>query len=211
MEEVNTKNRIYGYARVSSVGQNLDRQLDALSKYVAKENIVIDKATGANFERPGYQALKGALGLRTGDTLIITSLDRLGRNKEQIKQELIWMHDTGIRLKILDLPTSLIEVPAEQNWIVEMINNIILEVISSISEQERLTLRKRQREGIEAAKRRGKHMGRPRLQMPKKFPEVYEEWKAGKITAKAAMKQLEMPSTSFYRMARLHEENQKVR
>ena len=96
--------------------------------------------------------MKGALGLRKGDTLVITSLDRLSRNKENIKQELQWFHDHGIRLKILDLPTSMIEVPSGQEWILDMITNILVEVLASIAEQERLTIRKRQREGIDAAK-----------------------------------------------------------
>ena len=97
--------------------------------------------------------MKGALGLRKGDTLVITSLDRLSRNKENIKQELQWFHDHGIRLKILDLPTSMIEVPSGQEWILDMITNILVEVLASIAEQERITIRKRQREGIYAYRR----------------------------------------------------------
>ena len=82
--------RILGYARVSSTGQNLDRQIVELKKYVPEDNIVVDKASGKNLDRPGYQALKGALGLRKGDVLVIKSLDRLSRNKREIKQELEW-------------------------------------------------------------------------------------------------------------------------
>lgn len=115
--------RIVGYARVSSKEQNLDRQLIELKKYVPEENIVVDKQSGKDLERPGYQALKGALGLRSGDTLYIESLDRLSRNKEDIKRELEWFRKNGIRLMILDLPTSMIQVPDGQEWIVEMINN----------------------------------------------------------------------------------------
>lgn len=197
--------RIFGYARVSSKEQNLDRQIDALKEYVPAENILTDKASGKDLDRPSYQALKGALGLRAGDTLVITSLDRLSRNKENIRQELQWFHENHIRLKILDLPTSLIEVPEGQEWIISMINNILIEVLSSMAEHERLTIRKRQREGIEAAKRKGKHLGRPKMVIPDEFPVVYEKWKSGKCTAKAAMQKLGMASTSFYRAVKLYE------
>ena len=116
--------RIFGYARVSSKEQNLDRQIEALSKLVPDERILTDKASGKNLNRPSYQALKSPLGLRKGDTLIITSLDRLSRNKEEIKQELQWFQEKKIRLKILDLPTSLIEISEGQQWILDMIQNI---------------------------------------------------------------------------------------
>ena len=151
--------RVFGYARVSSREQNLDRQISALKKYVNEQNILTDKSSGKDLDRPAYQALKGALGLREGDTLIITSLDRLSRNKEDIKNELQWFQKKKVRLKILDLPTSLIEVPDGQQWIIEMIQNILIEVLSSIAEQERLTIRRRQKEGIEAAKAKGKYLG----------------------------------------------------
>lgn len=131
--------KIMGYARVSSKEQNLDRQILQLKKYVEEENIIVDKASGKNLERPGYQALKGVLGLRQGDTLVITSLDRLSRSKTDIKQELQWFKEQGIRLMILDLPTSLIEIPEGQEWIRDMIENILIEVLSSIAEQERKT------------------------------------------------------------------------
>lgn len=197
--------RVFGYARVSSKEQNLDRQIDALKEYVQQENILMDKASGKDIERSAYQALKGALGLRAGDTLVITSLDRLSRNKEHIKQELQWFHENDIRLKILDLPTSLIEVPQGQEWIISMINNILIEVLSSMAEQERITIKKRQREGIEAAKKKGKHLGRPKLVVPEEFPRVYEKWKNGACTAKTAMKQLSMSSSSFYRTVKEYE------
>ncbi len=98
--------KIYGYARVSSKEQNLDRQMMALQKYVPEGNILVDKESGKDFHRAGYQALKGALGLRQGDTLYITSLDRLSRDKGDIKSELTWFKNSGIRLIVLDLPTE---------------------------------------------------------------------------------------------------------
>lgn len=196
---------VYGYARVSSTEQNLDRQILALEKYISRENIVTDKASGKDTERDGYQALKGRFGLREGDTLYITSLDRLSRNKEDIKKELRWFQEKKVRVKILDLPTSLIDVPEGQEWILEMVENILIEVLSSIAEQERLTIRKRQREGIEAARRKGKHLGRPRLQIPDDFEEVYKRWKEKELTAKKAAELLGMSRTHFYRQVKRYE------
>ncbi len=195
----------YGYARVSSKEQNMDRQLLELSKYVPRENILTDKASGKDFERESYKALKGALGLRKGDVLYVTSLDRLSRNKEGLKKELAWFKDNEITVRILDLPTTLIEVPEGQEWIREMITNILLEVLSSMAEQERLTIRKRQAEGIAAAKAKGKHLGRPKLKMPDAFPMYYSEWKAGRITARQAMRALDVCSSSFYKLVKLYE------
>ena len=198
--------RIFGYARVSSAEQNLDRQLIELQKYVPKENLIVDKASGKNLERMGYIALKGPLGLREGDTLYVTSIDRLSRNKQHIKEELEWFKKKNVRLKILDLPTSLITVPEGQEWILDMITNILIEVLASIAEQERLTIRKRQSEGIAAAKSKGKHLGRPKIVCPAEFCDVYKNWKSGNITAKEAMKQLKLSSSSFYRMVAKYEQ-----
>ena len=198
--------RVFGYARVSSKEQNLDRQISQLEEFVIAENILVDKASGKDLERKSYQALKGALGLRQGDTLYITSLDRLSRSKEDIKQELEWFKQNGVRLKILDLPTSLIEVPKGQEWILDMVTNVLVEVLASIAEQERITIRKRQREGIEAAKKRGKHLGRPKVMIPENFSIVYADWKNGVIKAKEAMKKLGLTSSTFYRMVIMYEE-----
>ena len=197
--------KIYGYARVSSQEQNLDRQIIALKKYVPENNILVDKASGKDTDRPSYQALKGALGLREGDTLYVTSLDRLSRNKNDIKRELEWFKERKIRLMILDLPTSMIEVPEGQEWILDMITNILVEVLSSIAEQERITIRRRQREGIEAARAKGKHLGRPKIIIPKEFPNVYNDWKHGNYTAKFAMEQLGLKRSSFYRIVKKYE------
>lgn len=199
--------KIMAYARVSSKDQNLDRQIAALMKYVSEENIVIDKASGKNLDRPGYQALKGALGLRSGDILYITSLDRLSRNKSHIKTELQWFKDNGITIRILDLPTSLVEVPQGQEWIMDMITSILIEVLSSIAEQERITIHQRQAQGIASAKAKGKYLGRPRLEIPNGFSEIYELWKIKKqITAKDASIKLGVPRSSFYKLVKKYEE-----
>lgn len=197
--------KIYGYARVSSKDQNLSRQMLALKKYVPEENIIVDKESGKNLEREGYRALKGTLGLRSGDVLYITSLDRLSRSKEDIKHELEWYKEHKITLCVLDLPTSLIKVPDGQEWIKEMITNIIVEVLASMAEQERLTIKRRQAEGIAAAKAKGKHLGRPKIKVPNSFPDIYEKWKAGDITAVYAMKELNMKRSSFYKIVKQYE------
>lgn len=158
---------------------------------MSADNILTDKASGKDLERAAYQALKGTLGLRAGDTLVITSLDRLSRSKADIQKELQWFQKHQVRLKVLDLLTSLVEVPEGQEWIVEMINNILLEVLDSMAEQERIQIRKRQREGIEAARKKGKYLGRPKMRMPEDFPEVYVRWRAGEISAKSAMEVLQ--------------------
>ncbi len=191
--------RSFGYARVSSTGQNLDRQLAELRKYVPEENIVTDKMSGKDLERPGYQALKGSLGLRRGDTLYIKSLDRLSRSKADIKAELEWFQKQGIRLMVLDLPTTMIEVPEGQEWIIDMVTNILVEVLASIAEQERQTIRRRQREGIDAAKKRGKKFGRPRKEV-KDWDHVYYQWSQKKITAQKAASILKISRTQFYKL-----------
>lgn len=200
--------KIYGYARVSSKEQNLDRQILRLQEYVEKDQIIVDKESGATLQRPGYQALKSQLGLRAGDVLYICSLDRLSRNKNDLKNEIRWFQEHNIRLMILDLPTSMIQVPKGQEWVIQMVQNILIEVLASIAENERNTIRQRQREGIEAAKLKGKHLGRPRLNVPDDFPIIYNQWKEKQFTAKEAMKKLGMSSSSFYRTVRKYEKNE---
>lgn len=197
--------RTYYYARVSSKEQNLDRQIDAFIALGASErDIVTDKESGKNLERKGYQALKNAM-LRRGDTLVIKSLDRLSRSKADIKNELQYFKDNGIRLKVLDLPTTLMEYPEGQEWVFDMVNNILIEVLGTIAEQERENIRKRQAEGIEAAKANGKKLGRPALTFPDNWDCVYRSWKAGEITAKTAMEQTGTKRTSFYKLVGMME------
>lgn len=196
------KGRVFGYARVSSTEQHLDRQIQALSEYVSIDNIVTDKQSGKDLNRPGYQALKGHLGLRAGDILYIMSLDRLSRSKADIKGELQWFKEHDVRLMILDLPTSMIQVPEGQEWITEMINNILIEVLSSMAEQERMLIRKRQRQGIDAAKAKGKHLGRPYLELPKNSDYILELWKNQEIGTQEACNRLGVSKTSFYRIVK---------
>lgn len=139
------------YGRVSSKDQNLARQIEAFKRLGAKDDeIITDKESGKNFEREGYQALKSVMGLRRGDTLVVKELDRLGRNKADITSELQYWKNKGVRVKVIDLPTTMIDIPDGQEWILEMVNNILIEVLGTIAEQERLKIRSRQAEGIAA-------------------------------------------------------------
>lgn len=192
--------KTYGYARVSSKEQNLGRQLDTLIKYgVPERDIITDKASGKDFDRPGYIALKTRI-LRKGDTLIIKDLDRLGRNKQQIKEELEYYRQAGIRVKILNLPTTLADF-GENSWVLDMVNNILIEVLGTIAEQERLTIKARQAEGIAAARKKGKHLGRPKTNLPDNWDSVYKDWSDGIITATLATRKLGISRSTFYRFA----------
>ena len=192
--------RTYYYARVSSKEQNLARQLAAFEALGAEDrDIITDKESGKDLERKGYQALKSTI-LRRGDTLVIKSLDRLSRNKMDIRNELQYFKENGIRLRIIDLPTTMMELPEGQEWVFDMVNNILIEVLGTIAEQERITIRQRQREGIDAAKAKGKHFGRPPLVFPPNWNEVYAEWRSGSITAKVAMQKTGLKRTSFYKL-----------
>lgn len=194
--------KVYGYARVSTREQNLDRQIAALRQYVTDErDIITDKESGKDFDRTGYQYLRERL-IRPGDTLIVKSLDRLGRNKEQVMEELRHFRADGVRVKILDLPTTMIDLPDGQDWIVEMVNNILIEVLASIAEQERLTIRQRQAEGIAEAKKQGRLLGRKKTELPAEWKLVTGLWKSGSITAVQAMDRLGLKKSTFYRMVR---------
>lgn len=194
--------RTYYYARVSSKEQNLDRQLAAFVSLGASErDIITDKESGKDLNRSGYTALKTAM-LRSGDTLVVKSLDRLSRNKADIENELQYFKEHGIRLKVIDLPTTMMELPEGQAWVFDMVNNILIEVLGTIAEQERVTIRQRQQEGIRAAKAKGKHLGRPGLVVPENWEEVYSAWKNGEITAKVAMERTGLKRTSFYKLVK---------
>lgn len=195
-------NKIFYYARVSSREQNLDRQIEAFKKLGADEReIICDKESGKDFNRSGYQALKNAM-LRSGDTLVVKSLDRLSRNKCDIKNELQYFKDNNIRLKVIDLPTTMMDLPQGQEWVFDMVNNILIEVLGTIAEQERQTIRKRQREGIDTAKAKGKHLGRPKIDLPEEYDVVIDKWRNKEITARHAMKELGISKSSFYRLIR---------
>lgn len=206
-----------GYARVSSREQNLDRQVIALRQYVADDMIVTDKASGKDFNRPGYQSLKVGIGkLIKGDILYVKSLDRFSRNKEDAKKELQYFSELGVRVKILDIPSTMTDIAEGQEWILDMINNILIEVLTSIAENERITIRSRQAEGIAAmpvdkttgkkvSKKTGRCIGRPSIQFPENFAVYYDKWKQKEITAVNAMKNLGLKPNFFYKLVHLYE------
>ena len=200
------ESRTYYYARVSSKDQNLDRQIAAFKALGATErDIITDKESGKDLDRAGYQALKNTI-LRSGDTLVVKSLDRLSRNKTDIHNELRYFKENGIRVKVIDLPTTMMDLPEGQEWVFEMVNNILIEVLGTIAEQERATIKSRQAEGIKAAKEKGKKLGRPALTFPDNWNEVYASWKAGEITAKVAMERTNTKRTSFYKLVGMTEQ-----
>lgn len=182
--------------------QNLDRQIAAFVAMGAEEReIITDKESGKSLDRSGYQALKNVI-LRKGDTLAVKSLDRLSRNKTDIRNELQFFKDQGIRLKVIDLPTTMMDLPEGQSWVFEMVNNILIEVMGTIAEQERLTIKQRQAEGIAAAKAKGKRLGRPPMKKPENWEQVYGFWKRGEITARKAIEMLGMKTATFYKLVR---------
>ena len=193
-------NRTFGYARVSSREQHEDRQIEALTNYgVNRDNIIVDKCSGKDTEREGYQYLKKQM-LRNGDTLVIKELDRLSRSKSDIKQELEFFKCNGIHVKILDIPTTLTDFPPEQMWVMDMINAILIEVLGSIAENERLKIRRRQREGIDAAKKKDIKFGRPTLELPENLEIVMQAVEAKQITVSQALGQLHISRSSYYRL-----------
>lgn len=194
------ENLTFYYARVSSKDQNPDRQIQAFRELGADDRyIIIDYESGKDTNRQGYQALRNTM-LRKGDTLVVASLDRLSRSKADIRDELAYFRDSGIRVKILDLPTSLLDVPGGQEWVFDMVNNILIEVLGTIAEQERNTIRRRQEEGIAAARAKGKRFGRPETILPDNWDETISLWKGGEITAVEAMRRVGIKRTTFYKL-----------
>ena len=193
----------FGYARVSTTHQNTDRQIEALKEYgIDERDIIVDKQSGKDFNRVGYQSLKENM-LRSGDTLVVKELDRLGRNKQMIKEELEYFKANNIRVKILNIPTTLIDVDG-QSWVMEMVSNILIEVMSSIAEEERVKNHQRQSEGINAAKVKGVEFGRPKIHKPDNYESIMELVKCGEMKAVEAMKVLGVKKTSFYKLKKLY-------
>ena len=201
--------RRYFYGRVSSKDQNLDRQLESARKYKDVDRVFTDKQSGKNMDRDGYQEMKSVL--ERGDEVVIHALDRLGRNKDAIKEELAWFKDHGIIVRILNVPTTLIEYPEGQEWVMDMVNNILIEVLGAFAEQERENIRKRQAEGIAAmpvdesgrkvSKKTGRGFGRQEKR-PENFTEVYERQQRGELTLKEALAEAGVGRTRWYELAR---------
>ncbi len=189
----------FGYARVSTDRQKEDRQIQSLLEYgIDERNIIVDKQSGKDFNRVGYLSLKENL-LRRGDTLVVKELDRLGRNKAMIKEELEWFKAEGIRVKILNVPTTLIDCEG-QGWVLEMVSNILIEVMASVAEEERVKIHSRQAEGIAVAKAKGVTFGRPEIARPKNFEQVMALVDSGQWKAVEAMREMNVKKTTFYKL-----------
>ena len=196
--------KIFGYCRVSTNEQKEDRQLQAmLDLDINERDVFIDKCSGKDFVRPQYQALK--LQLREGDVLVIKSIDRLGRNYKQICDE--WREitrDIKANIKVIDMPV--LDTTKTDGLIGEVISDIVLQLLSYVAEQERAFIKQRQAEGIQIAKEKGKRLGKPPIQYPDNWEKIYTIWKSGNITAREAMKQMNLKPTSFYKLAKNYKE-----
>ena len=187
--------RIFGYIRVSSVGQNEDRQQIALQQAgVPQKSIYLDKQSGKDFNRPQYKKMLQKL--KKDDLLYIKSIDRLGRNYEEILQQ--WRSLTkekGVDIVALDMP--LLDTRRGKDLMGTFLSDIVLQALSFVAENERSNIRQRQAEGIAAAKARGVRFGRPPKPLPENFQDIYCRWKAGEITGVAAAKECGMPLATF--------------
>lgn len=188
----------YGYVRVSTKEQNIDRQLvEMYAQGLNDKTIFIDKQSGKDFERDKYQKLKKKL--KSGDLLIIKSIDRLGRNYDMIIDE--WrtlVNDMNVDIQVLDMP--LLDTRTEgKNLVGKFISDIVLQILSFVAENERENIKKRQAEGIRIAKEKGKHLGRPKLKLPKNFTIIANQYKKKEIPLAEALSSPKMNRSSFYK------------
>lgn len=196
---------IYGYIRVSTREQNEDRQVIALREMdVPEGNIFMDKQSGKDFNRPNYKRLLRKL--KKDDLLYIKSIDRLGRNYEEIlEQWRLLTKDKGVDIVVLDMP--LLDTRRGKDLMGTFLSDIVLQVLSFVAENERTNIRQRQAEGIAAAKARGVRFGRPPNPLPENFHTAYQRWKSGKITGTAAAKECGMPLSTFRYRAEIYEKS----
>jgi DNA invertase Pin-like site-specific DNA recombinase len=199
---------IYFYGRVSSKDQNLARQLEAAKAYKNIDHVYCDKQSGKDFDRPEYQNLKSKV--VAGDEVIVKELDRLGRNKEEIKNEIAWFRKAGVDLRILDVPTTLIDFQG-QEWIKDMVNNILIEVLGAVAQQEREKTNRRQREGIDAmpvvdgkrfSTKRGRAYGRPAVEVGEDFEKFLKKQKDGLMTVDECCTILGIGRSTWYAKAK---------
>lgn len=185
----------YGYIRVSSKEQNEDRQRIAMREFgVPEKNIILDKQSGKDFERPGYRRLKKKL--KPGDTLVIKSIDRLGRNYEEIlEQWRLLTKEKQVAIVVLDMP--LLDTRQGRDLTGVLISDIVLQLLSYVAETERAFIRQRQAEGIEAAKKRGVKFGRAPKERPAEFAELKAAWERGEISARSAARRLDINYMTF--------------
>ena len=191
--------RVYGYVRISSRDQNEARQMAAMREAgVSDRDIYLDKRSGADFERQGYRQLLRRL--RAGDTLIVKSIDRLGRNYDEIlEQWRIITREKCASILVLDMP--LLDTRQNRDLTGTLIADIVLQLLSYVAQTEREFIRQRQAEGIAAAKARGVKFGRPYKELPAGFQEVKARWKRGELSARAAGKELRIAHSTFLHWA----------
>lgn len=195
--------RKFGYIRVSSKDQNEGRQMESMKNQGLDErDIFIDKQSGKDFNRVNYQLLKRII--RKGDILYIHSLDRFGRNKEEILQE--WNDITkNIQADIIVLDMPLLDTTQYKDSMGTFIADLVLQILSWMAQEERDRIRKRQREGIDIALQNGVKFGRLRIETTEEFRQIYKLWKSGEITAVKAMRDLDLKKTTFYRLVKEYE------
>ncbi len=193
-------NKTYAYVRVSTVEQNEDRQIIAMTEAgVPRENIYMDKQSGKDFNRPQFKQLMKKL--REGDILFIKSIDRLGRNYEEIQNQWrIITKEKKVDIVVIDMP--LLDTRRDKDLLGTFISDIVLQLLSYCSETERTTIKQRQMEGIAAAKKRGVRFGRPPKEAPPDFAEIIEKWNKKEITLPEIQQRLGMSQTTFYRRMR---------
>lgn len=196
---------VYGYIRVSSVDQNEDRQAIALrGRGIPEQNIFMDKQSGKDFERPQYKRMVKKL--KPGDLLCVLSIDRLGRNYKEIQDQ--WRRltkDVGVDVSVIDMP--LLDTRNGKDLMGTFIADLVLQILSFVAQNERENIRKRQAQGIAAAKARGVKFGRPPRPLPENYHSAYQRWKAGAITGTAAAKECGMPLSTFRYRAEIYEKS----
>lgn len=200
MRKTTKESRLYGYARVSTRDQNEARQLVALKEFgISDCCIFMDKQSGKDFNRPEYQALISRL--KSGDVLVVKSIDRLGRNYEDIlEQWRVITKEKQAAIVVLDMP--LLDTRQGRDLTGTLIADIVLQLLSYVAEQERAFIRQRQAEGIAAAKARGQRFGPPPKQRPEDFGEYVRRWKNGTLSAREASRQLQIAHSTFLKWAR---------
>ena len=198
---------VYGYVRVSTKEQNEGRQLVAMQELnIPDKNIYMDKLSGKNFERPMYQRMLKKM--RQDDLLYIKSIDRLGRNYEEIlDQWRILTKEKKIDIVVLDMP--LLDTRRGKDLIGTFLSDVVLQILSFVAENERATIKQRQAEGIAVAKARGVRFGRPPKPLPEDFYKIYQKWKAGKIPGVVAANACSMPISTFLYKAKAYERSAK--
>ena len=195
-----SENNIYGYVRVSSMDQNEDRQMVALSEAgVSEKNIFMDKLSGKSFDRPQYKKLVKKL--KTGDLLYILSIDRLGRNYEEIQNQWrIITKEKGADICVLDMP--LLDTRQGKDLMGTFIADLVWQILSCVAQSERENIRKRQEQGIAAAKARGVRFGRPEKPVQDNFGKIVSDWEKKKVSFEKTLELCDMSEATFYRKLR---------